>query len=170
MDLSGYLEDYKTEAKGHIKNATDAMLKLEKNRGDEEAINTAFLAMHTLKSMSAAMEFEKLATLCHKIEDALDLVRKNKKDPDSGFIDVILEALDSLGAQIGVAGTRKMASDFSGIEKNLALLESIPAKNRAPQPQAHDPIIPVAEETQTVRVPMEKLDLLLGLVGELVIN
>ena len=174
VGMEEYLSDYLDEAKGHIEEAGAAILLLEKSPGSEDALNTAFRAMHTLKGMSAAMGFEKLASFCHGVEGALDLVRQKARAADREFIDAMLESLDALSSAVDGAGRGKAGFDFSKIGKKLEALgrprgraraaPAAPAEKAGAEPGAAAQAVPAA------RVSLEKLDSLLGMAGELVVN
>jgi len=64
MGNAEMLEMYKEEASEYLKEL-QSLVELEKDPKNQEVINKIFRASHTLKSMSAAMGFNKIAELTH---------------------------------------------------------------------------------------------------------
>ena len=88
MDVSKYREMFLSEAKDHLQLLNDSLLRLEKNPADLKPVDEMFRAAHTLKSMAATVNYNKLAGLCHAIEDVLDKVRKKEIELTSETVEV----------------------------------------------------------------------------------
>ena len=86
-DNSEYKDIFVQEAREHLNTLNQSLLILEKDPQDKEALSKIFRAAHTIKGMSATMNYEKIQKLSHKTEDALDLIRNNKLQVDSEIID-----------------------------------------------------------------------------------
>ncbi|AFK85166.1 CheA signal transduction histidine kinase [Thermoanaerobacterium aotearoense SCUT27] len=71
------------------------ILNLERDPNDE-IIRALFRIAHTLKGSSAAVGFEKMKTLTHKMEDVLDRIRTGKIKVTKPLIDVLFRCLDEL--------------------------------------------------------------------------
>jgi two-component system chemotaxis sensor kinase CheA len=72
------------------------LLILEKNHGNEEDLQTAFRAAHTLKGMAGMINHERMVAVTHAMETIFDALRKKSLDIDSQIIDACLETVDSL--------------------------------------------------------------------------
>lgn len=75
MELSQYLNIFLEESKEHLQMINDCLLKLEKNQQDIAIVQEIFRSAHTLKGMSASMNFTDMASLTHDMENVLDLKR-----------------------------------------------------------------------------------------------
>ena len=91
-----YRELFFEEAEEYLKEVNNALVKLEKNPQDREAVNLIFRHMHTLKGMAATMGYQDLADLAHKLEDVFDYFRKGEAEVVSNFMDSIFAGVDAL--------------------------------------------------------------------------
>ena len=96
MQENEYLNIFFAEAKEYIEVLNNGILALENNPEDKETIDAIFRAAHSLKGMSAAMGFEKLTELTHKLENSLDKIREGKIKVKTKFIDLLFQALDNI--------------------------------------------------------------------------
>jgi two-component system, chemotaxis family, sensor kinase CheA len=101
MDLRRFVDLYLTETQEHVRLLQRSLLALE--AGDESALDEAFRACHTLKSLSAAMGYTVPADIAHGMEDRLDEVRTGRVDLTGGFMDDLLAESDSLDAAVRAA-------------------------------------------------------------------
>ena len=71
--------EYKTifaeEARDHVEEWEQSLLRLEHTPGDRELIHGMFRAIHTLKGSSGFIGFDKLQKVTHRLESALQDVR-----------------------------------------------------------------------------------------------
>ena len=93
MDKS-YRDLFFAESQEYLKEVNKSLVALEKNPRDEEAINTIFRLMHTLKGMAATMRYNDLAEFAHKFEDAFDAFRMKKVELTPAVMDIIFESVD----------------------------------------------------------------------------
>jgi two-component system chemotaxis sensor kinase CheA len=66
------------EARDLIQTTAFGLLKLEKNPGDDDAVNEVFRAVHTLKGSSGLFDVLALTRLVHAAEDLLVAIRADK--------------------------------------------------------------------------------------------
>lgn len=122
--MSQYLEVFIEESKEHLQTVNDSLLKLEKNPEDLTIVSEIFRAAHTLKGMSATMNYQDLANLTHKMENVLDLIRNNKIQVDSDLLDIIFDAVDDLEAMIGdIAAGGQGVRDVQQVVQKLDRIE-----------------------------------------------
>jgi two-component system chemotaxis sensor kinase CheA len=95
-DMSQYLEVFNTEATELLDKLNQTLLLLEKSPEELKFVEELFRIAHTLKGMSAAMGFKKVAGLTHHMEDVLDKVRKKKRPISQRLIDLLFRCLDAL--------------------------------------------------------------------------
>jgi len=186
-DLNKYKDVFLSEAKEHIDSMNKSLLKLEKAPGKMELINGIFRAAHTLKSMAATMNYDKTATLCHAMEDALDSIKK-KKIKLGKVVDILFECFDTLELTLKELRKNKDELDTddlveklqrSATEKNAekATSENTEKTNTndtdlsVKSAGVEDPSASSAvANIQSIEVKVEKLDLLMNLAEELLIN
>jgi len=167
-DLSKYKDTFLSEAKEHVDAMNKALLKLEKHPSKLELVSDIFRETHSLKSMSAAMDYNKTSQLCHAIEDILDMVRKKKVKPDKP-IDILFESFDTLEASLKEISENKEELDTDKLVQKLQVLsageEGLKAKDQMLKDESS-----AVEKVASIEVKVEKLDLLMNLAEELLIN
>jgi len=98
IDLSQYLNAFLEETKEHLQAFTQALIDLED--ADEEhaaeVLNAAFRSAHTVKGMSASMDFMNMEHLCHSMEDLMDELRTGSRSVTPELIDMLLECSTKL--------------------------------------------------------------------------
>jgi len=98
IDISQYLNVFLEETKEHLQAFTQALIDLEGSDAERatEALNEAFRAAHTVKSMSASMDFRNMEHLCHSTEDVMDELRSGSRSVTPEIIDLLLECSTKL--------------------------------------------------------------------------
>lgn len=87
---------YIEETQEHLYNINENLMKLEKDPGDEEAVNELFRSVHTIKGTTATMNYEKVADFIHKFEDIIQLVRDKKISIDIKLIQLFFLCNDTI--------------------------------------------------------------------------
>ena len=101
----GLLSDFTIECGDYIEKAEAALLALESNPDDAEAINTVFRAFHTIKGTSAFLDLSHISELAHLAESLLDRMRDGEIRCTGKYADLALQATDVLEELIqGVQG------------------------------------------------------------------
>ena len=173
MDVSKYKDMFLSEAKDNLQLLNGSLLKLEKNPAYLKPVDEMFRAAHSLKGMAATMKYDKMAGLCHAIEDVLDKVRKKERKLSSEMVEVFFECFDVLELSI---------RRISGGEGEVDVVESLSKLNRLLSAPSEKLISEVhegvrlaekpssIEEIREIKVKVETLDVLAGLVEELLVN
>lgn len=79
-----------------VENLQDAILALESNPGDEEAVKAVKRHVHTLKGDSKSIGLLSIGTFCHRMEDVLSrLTREDETGAQEG-LEILLSSLDSV--------------------------------------------------------------------------
>ncbi|MFC5532475.1 chemotaxis protein CheW [Cohnella yongneupensis] len=100
MEMNQYLSIFIDEANDHLQSLNENMLRLEQQPEDVSIVQVIFRSAHTLKGMSATMEFKDLASLTHEMENVLDLVRNGKLSMNGNIFDTLFKCLDELEAMV----------------------------------------------------------------------
>jgi len=90
------LEDFIAECREHIQHIEVALLTLETDPDDREAIDTAFRAFHTTKGTAAFLRLTPIADLAHHTESLLSRMRDGEIRCTGGYADLALRAADML--------------------------------------------------------------------------
>ena len=90
------LPDFITESLECVVNSENALLQLEQNPTDEEAVNTVFRAFHTVKGTSAFLGLGRIAAFAHEAESLLSRVRDKEINYGQGCADLSLRSVDML--------------------------------------------------------------------------
>ncbi|WP_232701721.1 chemotaxis protein CheA [Halobacterium wangiae] len=96
--MDDYLEAFVREGEEHVTNLNNALLELESDPGNEEAMDAIFRTAHTLKGNFGAMGFEGASDLAHAVEDLLDEMRQGELEVTSGRMDRVFEGVDDIEA------------------------------------------------------------------------
>lgn len=165
-DLSKYRETFLSEAKEHIASMEKSLLKLEKKPTKAEFLNAIFREVHTLESMAATMEYEGMVILCHAIEDVLDAIKTRKIKPDKCF-DVLFECLDNLQLSL-----KEIAADAKELDTEALVqkLQMVLSQKDSVVDYTDKSAVSALAKVETIEVKVERLDLLMNLAEELLIN
>ncbi|APX95456.1 Hpt domain-containing protein [Natronorubrum daqingense] len=110
--MSDYLTDFVQESEERITELNNALLTLERDPTNDDALENIFRVAHTLKGNCGAMGLEEGSDLAHAIEDLLDAVRRNELEVTPELMDVVFDAVDELEAMIDeVAATGEIETD-----------------------------------------------------------
>ena len=94
------IADFVVECREYLESAEAALLKLEANPTDIEAINTVFRAFHTVKGTSGFLGLDVITTFAHEAESLFSRVRDGEL-PFAGRIpDLALRAADVVKALV----------------------------------------------------------------------
>jgi two-component system chemotaxis sensor kinase CheA len=115
-DLARYAELFLTESRDNLASFNEALLRLERDPRESEAVDAAFRAVHTIKGMAGVMGYAAVADLSHDMEALLAGARDEHRGLRSDDPPLLFEAADALDAAIeaSVAG-RSADVDVSSI-------------------------------------------------------
>jgi two-component system chemotaxis sensor kinase CheA len=192
------MKDFTTNSAELVQALDESILKLEQSPTDRDIIEEIFRSAHTLKGAAGMFGFRAIERLMHRMENLFDHVRKGKLIPNSQTIDAVFNGLDCL-KKLLPAAVRKEPSGIN-IENVIRLLQSaadgkfdtkaaqnIPKADVKPliksngqeSTSTHSATSVQAQTSsqrktetpgETIRVDLEKLDTLVNLIGELVID
>nr|BBH91176.1 hypothetical protein KTC_59270 [Thermosporothrix sp. COM3] len=191
-------EIFRMEAEEHLQTISARTAALEKDPGNLELIQAIRRATHTLKGAAGMMGFRPIADLSHISEDLLDSIMERTTPITPQVLGIILdttEALDMLinGRGEGASNPEGLVQKMRARYTQLLGEHSVAAIGPAPDmdideedehPNAH-PNAPhvssvveggakaegqVASRDLNVRVRLQKLDELVNLFGDLLVN
>lgn len=177
------LELFQSEMETQSGVLTSGLLAAEKNPHDAQALESIMRAAHSLKGAARLVGVRAVEQIAHVLEDVFVAAQRGELLIASGAIDVALHAVDTLrriaAAPVDDAGN---AHDVTVLD-TVAALEAV-GRGEAPPPLPASP--PVAEERsgmlfpekivaaddseRVVRVGADRLNRILGLCSELVVD
>ncbi len=128
-DNAQYTDLFISEAQEHLEEMNRLLLAIEAGRQEgapdtePEQIAGLFRAAHTLKGMSAALGFQQIAGLAHRMEDLLDLWRQRKRSLTPALANVLFACLDRLDNLVNAIATAGRETGDSAQE--LARLDEV---------------------------------------------
>ncbi|WP_418281301.1 chemotaxis protein CheA [Halorubrum sp. DTA98] len=112
------------EAEDGITDLNNALLALETDPEDDEAMDDVFRVAHTLKGNAAAMGFEDVSSFGHALEDLLDAVRQGDREVTPELMDLLFEGVDTVEAMVAeISDTGAVSTDPSDLESRLRDME-----------------------------------------------
>lgn len=96
FDTQQYIELFFQDTEEHLQLMTDALLDLEKNPADAEALSALFRSAHSIKSSSAMVGFMHISEFTHHMEDLIGHLRDNKVSIDTETVNLLFNAFDTL--------------------------------------------------------------------------
>jgi two-component system, chemotaxis family, sensor kinase CheA len=94
------LSEFVAESGDLISDAEEALLTLETDPEDEEAVGMIFRAFHTVKGVSAFLELNAISEMAHFAESLLSRVRDKEIRYAGGYADLALRSLDMIKQMI----------------------------------------------------------------------
>ena len=182
------LKDFLTESSELIQQVEQDLLALEES-SDPEVLHRIFRAVHTIKGTSSFFGFEKLVEITHHAEDLLNRLRKAELPVTRAVIDALLKVNDQLrvmmaAVRAGCAPECDLAPFIEALRLSVEMpappdaAVAAPARQENPVPPAESAAETAAraltaarpDSSDTMRVDIRKLDYLVNLVGELVLE
>lgn len=133
-DTSRYLGLFVGEATEHLDALGKDLVRLEQNGATSELVDGLFRHAHSVKGMAASMGFEATATLAHRLEDLLDVVRVAPGRINKELADLVLQAVDALQAQVNAAAAGEAVAGAPDLVQALASATTALAIRRPPTP------------------------------------
>ncbi len=179
------LEVFRDEAQELLQTITTGIADLERSPGNPDTINSIRRAMHTLKGAAGMMQYKLVQELAHASEDLLERLADNELTFTSDVLSLILDTSETLDQLISgvipdpvqqervVRDLTQRYARFTGQPVHFAE----EALGLAGQPELGDYLAPPADQATrgessdlSVRLQLSKLDDLVNLFGELLIN
>jgi len=175
------VKEFTDEADELLGMLTNELLELENNE-TPELVNKLFRAFHTLKGNSGLLGLEEMATVAHRAEDLLGKIREGKLHVTSQMVDILLQVTDFFKDVVdqvrqGNRPTGSVEQLIQGLDAVYAPAESTEAASSKPaQTKPERSSSKKKSKTSstkiesTIRVDVERLNNLMNLAGELVLE
>ncbi len=189
---------FRQEAEEHLQTISMYVAQLENAPAEHEPIQGIRRATHTLKGAAGMMGFRSIADLCHISEDLLDSIMDDAIAISPTVISIILDTAEALDALINgkargseaeaiVQSLRVRHAELLGEQSTLAqgvaqeleeeiaaseaeIMEEVVLQQVGESSQEASGLQQMARTDLSVRVPLLKLDELVNLFGELLVN
>lgn len=100
VDLSQFHQVFFEESQEGLDIMESALLAIDVNDIDSEAINEIFRAAHSIKGGSGTFGFFEISDFTHVVETLLDLIRSDQFTMQSEHVDLFLQSVDCLRTMI----------------------------------------------------------------------
>ena len=179
------------EAQEYLEHLEADLLRVDKDTADSETVHQLFRIAHTLKGSAYTVGFQSIGDLTHHIEDFMGAVREGHLQFMPGHTDVLLRAIDVIRILMrrDPSALERMRQRFASSLQELKQLGHSQSASDIPssilpvnaQTEVAEEAVHVesssksaegktSEEREVIRVSRERLERLLNLVGELVID
>ena len=171
--VSIYLED----AREQLAILDDVLLRLERDGAKPEVVNSVLGPLHTLKGNSGMIGLVAIKDYVHRLEEVFGRARDGALALDGGALDRLFEGATALREAVEAAcGPARETPDLAPAQAALSALLERQAPAARPAGKAEAAAAPAdgaaagQARSSMVRVDFAKLDHLLNLVGELIVN
>ena len=135
MDPVKYRNLFLEEATEHLGEMSRALLDLEKDACDTEAIDLVFRMVHSMKGMGASLGYDAVSELSHRLEDRLGIWRARGGIDGADDLPLLFRGLESLERMVGVVRDSGLAPP-----PDPELIAAIDAVRVSPPDDGGDPV------------------------------
>lgn len=193
-----YKEIFLAEALENLEELDKLFTEMEKDPGKKRIVEAIFRITHTLKGNAQGMGFEQIASLAHTMEDVFSEVRTGKIELSEKLINDLFKANDALSGLVQRIREPERKVSYKGLQAKLNVLlrkareAEEEEENATPAPDAKSEdgeAVEIAGEVEieeeeeeesggsdgivfsdVIQIPISKLDDLMKLTGELIIE
>jgi two-component system chemotaxis sensor kinase CheA len=151
LPMNPLVEQFLSEARDLLENASAKLMQLEDAPGDQDVINELFRCVHTLKGNSGLFTFPEMTRVLHAGEDLLGMVRSGHIAYSRELADRLLEAMDFVGVLCGEIETTESidASRAADSQRMAEALRSLMSSLSEDTAAGSDGASPMAADAQT---------------------
>ncbi|MFH1563243.1 MAG: hybrid sensor histidine kinase/response regulator [Nitrospirota bacterium] len=180
FDKSIFIAKFKEETDERLNNLNKGLLNLEENSENDALLNEVFREAHTLKGSAKMVGLNHINRIAHQMEDLLGRVKERQLKLTPQINDLLFECIDSIRILMDAEISKKevnidvdllcedlkkacageLVREKKRVDKKIRLVEGTPQEVRYEK---------IGFE-ETIRVEIGKLDRLLNLSGEMIIN
>ena len=172
-----YKEIFIAEALEYFDALNRHISELEKDPNNDDLLAEIFRLLHNLKANAKAIGYLEIADVSHKLETAFELIRSKDLAFTDEVVGVLFDGIDLLGEQIANIDNKEYKIPDENIVRNLEMIvdnanervnngEKAVEVSRIPKYMNAKSI----SLSDLVYIQIKKLDHLLNLVGELIID
>jgi two-component system chemotaxis sensor kinase CheA len=166
-ELKEIRDEFLAEAQETLELLDQRFVALEAAPDNRELLDEIFRAMHSMKGAAGFLGFTRLVDVAHRAETILNRLRRGEMAVSRPVIDAVLESVDVVKAML--AGIREFGSDAPVASAPVAdRLAGLAGPSGLPRDRGRS--LRVSEKDETLRVETRRLDNVMNLVGELVLE
>lgn len=117
--LAAAREGFLDEAKDMLRQFEEALLAMEQDPGDAEAVNCAFRAAHTIKGTAGLFGFEAVVHFTHEVESLLELMRSGQIALSDAGMALLLQGRDQMERLLAEVGQAEADPDVAQLSDTL---------------------------------------------------
>lgn len=178
------VDEFVVESKELLDTLSNDLMSMEIEPENMDIINSAFRCFHTLKGNSGLVGLSETSQVAHEAENILGKMRDKQLAPDSASIDILLEVVDYIRKTVDEISSDSLSPhDIAPLLQDLGALTGEPQSQpepkieqtgatpkQEPTPQAKPSKAAPKTQNQTIRVDVKRLDDLVNMAGELVLE
>lgn len=170
MDKSELIRYFLLEAEEHINTLIEGIEELETKGYDKETIESLFRTTHTLKGSASLFNFNKTATISHRLEDFFESILNEEINYNDSFLYWIKKAIDAILLLVNeVRETGKEKSEID--EEVIKSIDNIIHKKQILSiEQYKTSVFKTSPMINTVRVEIEAIDSIIASLGETLVH
>lgn len=166
-----YREIFVAEALQEYDELNRHIVDLERDPGNDKLLAEIFRLLHNLKANAKATGLDHISDLSHHLENIFSLIRKHEVKFEGDVITVLLDAFDYLGVLLQNIENTEFYKLDERIINTLAEISKISASGGT----FHAPVKKIYTSqnislSDLIYIQIKKLDDILNLVGELIID
>lgn len=127
MNMDQALQTFLIESRELLQAMEEALLNLESEPDDKEAIGAVFRAAHTIKGSAGLFGLDPIVAFTHVAENVLDKVRSGEVPVNGDLIALLLSAGDHIGALVEQVAAQGVEPDEATRATGDALLQKLKA-------------------------------------------
>lgn len=166
-----YKEIFIAEALEVYHGLSSHIIELEKNTTDEKILAEIFRLLHNLKANAKAIGYIDISEIAHKLENVFSAIRDKKLSFQGNVVTLMLDGIDLLGTLITNIDNPKFEGPETELLNNIDnLLDDLSAGHAEGSPIKKYYTSQNISLSDLIYIPIRKLDDLMNLVGELIID
>ena len=112
-------EGFLDEAKDMLRQFEEALLAMEQDPGDAEAVNSAFRAAHTIKGTAGLFGFDAVVAFTHEVESVLECMRSGQLPLSEEGMALLLQGRDQMERLLAEVGQDTPSEDVANLSEQL---------------------------------------------------
>jgi len=172
IEKSRYQKLFLSESKENLQLMNNSLLNLEKKPNELKSVSEFFRAIHSLKSMAATMGYNKMAELCHKMEDILADIKNKERILTPDLAELFFLCIDSLELTIKKIAKGDDEDSFGNLLSKLKLSQPVKEDltNQGDEQDSVQETKETIEKIDSIKVNVGTLDTLMNLMEELLVS
>jgi two-component system chemotaxis sensor kinase CheA len=183
------VQAFLVESTEFLQSMDQDLVLLERTPESEELLNRIFRALHTIKGTAGFFGFHPIVQLGHRAEDVLSALRRQDIHLAPRVMTALLAARDRLGEMLADLGSSGLKSQYAieglvaeleavtktsslenGDDSQLERVQNLGASSNRKDKDNGTAIKQISAVRNTMRVDVRKLDDLINLTGELILE